>query len=413
MNETWDVVVIGGGPSGMMSAGTAAARGLRVLLIEKNPTLGKKLRITGGGRCNITNSTPDERTLLSRYGEADKFLFSTFSQYGVRETITFFNQQGLITKVEAENRVFPASEKAEDVALVMEKFIMDEGVSVLTNVAVKRICTEDSRVTHLETTEGDIFAKSFILATGGTSRPDTGSTGDGYSWLSNIGHKVTVPTPSLVPITIKEKWVQDISGLSLPDTNINLYQDDVLVKKASGKILFTHNGLSGPGILNLSTTIGNLLIDGEVTLKINIATEKSEEVLSEQLKDTCITHANKKIKNVLSDMIPTSLVSIVLMQNNIDGERQCNTVTRTERHQIVSTMRGLKVTVWHLLGPEKAVVASGGVALNEIDFKNMSSNLFPNLYIVGDMLDIVRPSGGYSLQLCWTTGYVAGNSVAS
>lgn len=413
MNDTWDVVVIGGGPSGMMSAGVAAARGLSVLIVEKNNNLGKKLRITGGGRCNITNSTPDERVLLSRYGEGAKFLFSSFSQYGVRDTLKFFNQQGLVTKVEAENRVFPASEKAEDVALTMEKFIMDERVSVLTNVSVRKICTEEGKVTHIETSQGDIFAKSFILATGGTSRPDTGSTGDGYAWLTNIGHNVIIPTPSLVPITIKDQWVKDVAGLSLPDTNINLYQDEELIKKVTGKVLFTHNGLSGPGILNLSTAIGKLLIDGEVTLKINVATEKNEENLSNQLKDACIEHANKKIKNILSEMIPTSLVSVVLNQHNIDGERQCNTVTRGERHELIHTMRGLKVTVRSLLGPEKAVVASGGVAPEEIDFKTMSSKLYPNLYIIGDMLDIVRPSGGYSLQLCWTTGYVAGNNVLS
>ncbi len=408
--DTWDVIVIGGGPAGMMSAGTAASRGLRVLLLEKNPTLGKKLRITGGGRCNITNATFDDRTLLAKYGEAEKFLFSAFSKHSVKDTLNFFNQLGLSTKIEAENRVFPASEKAEDVAKVMEKYLIKNKVVVKTGILVKSIETAKDQVTCLKTSAGDFYAESYILATGGTSRPETGSTGDGYTWLSNIGHHVIFPKPSLVPVLVAETWVKDLAGLSLEDTNIALYEDDSLISKHLGKVLFTHNGLSGPGILNLSTIIGDALPHGKVTVKINTSPTLSEEELTNSLRDTCITSANKKIKNILSDFIPTALVTVILNQTQIDSERKCNTITRQERHQLVLVMRGLPLTITDLLGPEKAIVASGGVDLPEIDFKSMSSKLFSNLYIIGDMLNINRPSGGYSLQLCWTTGFVAGNS---
>lgn len=410
MKDSWDVVIIGGGPAGMMAAGTAAARGLRVLLLEKNPKLGKKLRITGGGRCNITNATFDNQNLLPRYGDAKQYLFSPFSEYGVKETIEFFNHGGLETKVEAENRVFPASEKAEDVALFMEEFIQKHKVTVYSDTTVTDIKANGNKIEYLKTNQGDIYAKSFILATGGTSHPETGSTGDGYNWLIALGLEVIIPTPSLVPITTKETWVSDISGLSFSDTKINVYLDGVLLKKSVGKILFTHTGLSGPGILNLSHLIGDSLPNGIVTIKINVSNTQDEEGLSNQLRDSLITHANKKIKNILSDLTPASLVPIILQQLKMDGERQCNSITRNERHLIVSTLRGLELTASGLLGPDKAIIASGGLALEEIDFKTMSTKRYPNLYIVGDMLNINRPSGGYSLQLCWTTGYVAGKN---
>lgn len=408
MQENWDVVVIGGGPAGMMSAGTAAARGLKVLLLEKNSLLGKKLRITGGGRCNLTNANFDTRSLLKRYGAAEQFLFSAFSQHDVKDTLNFFHQLNLTTKTEAENRVFPTSEKAEDVAKVMEKFLHKNNVTIQNNVIVKDFHFDKKHIAYLETSQGKIVAKNYILATGGTSRPDTGSTGDGYRWLKNIGHKIIIPTPSLVPITTKDTWISSLAGVSIQNAVISIYQSKTLIKKTTGKILFTHNGLSGPGILNISSIIGEALQQDDVSLKINTAPEKSEEEIISILRDSCIAHANKKIKNVLGEIVPTSLASIILRLTKIDEDRKCNSITRTERHLLTTIIRGLPVEVSNLLGPDKAIIASGGVELSEIDFRTMKSRLFENLQIIGDMLNISRPSGGYSLQLCWTTGYVAG-----
>lgn len=412
MTENWDVIVVGGGPAGMMSAGVAAAAGCKVLLLEKNSVLGKKLSISGGGRCNITNDTKDTRALLTKYKDADKFLFSAFAKYSVAETLEFFHHLGLATKVEAENRVFPLSEKAEDVTQTLLSFITKSGVAIKTKVTVTGLEKSDGIISGIKTNSGTFKAKNYILATGGTSRPDTGSTGDGYNWLSNIGHTVSRPTPSLVPIAIKEKWVNNIAGLTMPDAKFSIYQNEKLIYKTSGKLLFTHGGLSGPGILNHSATIGDTLEHGPVTLKINTNSEKNEEELIVALLKNCIENPNKKIKNIVAELSVNSLATVILEQVNINEERLCNSITKQERHLLVGAIRGLEVSVSHLLGSEKAIVARGGVELSEIDFKTMSSRLFKNLFIVGDLLDVLRPSGGYSLQLCWTTGYVAGKSAS-
>lgn len=411
MKKIWDIIVVGGGPAGMMSAGSASARGLSVLLLEKNPILGKKLRITGGGRCNITNATFDNRKLLAGYGEASSFLFSPFSKHAVQDTLKFFNKLKLLTKVEAENRVFPISEKAEDVALTLEKYLIDQKVTVITNCQIKSLELKKDEIGSLETNLGIFKAKTYILATGGNSRPETGSDGDGYKLLEKIGLKIIRPEPSLVPITLEEPRLKKLSGVSIADTKISIYQDNLLVKNSRGKILFTHNGLSGPGILNLSYLIGEGLKHGPIILKLNLTPGYSDEKLSVWLKDTLITQANKNIKNILADILTRTMAEVVLEKCNLDPKRKCNSVTRTERHLLVNTIRGFSVKVKGLLGPEKAVVASGGLDLNEINFTDMSLKKISNLHVVGDLLNINRPSGGYSLQLCWTTGFVAGSNI--
>jgi len=410
MNTNWDVIVIGGGASGMMAAVTAASRGKKVLLLEKNKVLGKKLRITGGGRCNLTNATLSNRQLLPHYGEANKFLFSTFTQHSVSDSLNFFHQNKLPTKEEAEKRIFPLSEKAEDVALLFEHLLQKNKVKVLAEITVQDLLTKNNQVVAVETNQGLFKGKSFILATGGTSRPDTGSIGDGYAWLQKIGHIVVYPTPSLVPIVLKDTWIKAVTGLSLANCHINLYQDEKLFLKAKGKILFTHQGLSGPGILNISSAIGDGLQHGKVTLRLNLAPQLKEEELSQSLSKLLIENPNKLTKNILSNFIPAALAIPVLDTSKLDASTKANQITRKDRHLLINTIRGLPVEVSHLLGPEKAIIASGGVTLTEVNFKTMASKLYPNLYIIGDLLNINRPSGGYSLQLCWTTGYVAGIS---
>ncbi|HMO78104.1 MAG TPA: NAD(P)/FAD-dependent oxidoreductase [Candidatus Paceibacterota bacterium] len=412
MNTIWDVIVIGGGASGMMAAVTAASLGRKVLILEKNPTLGKKLRITGGGRCNITNATFVNRQLLARYGEASKFLFSTFAQHSVNDSLNFFHQHNLPTKEEAERRIFPLSEKAEDVALLFESLLQKYQVKVLTDITVSDLIQNTGQIVSVQTNQGIFKGDNFIIATGGTSRPDTGSTGDGYSWLQKLGHTVIYPTPSLVPIVLKDTWVNSVSGLSLNDCPINLYQDQKLFLKTKGKVLFTHQGLSGPSILNISSIIGDGLQHGIVTLKLNLTAQLKEEELNQNLAKLLIENPNKLVKNILSNFIPAALALPVLDVCNLNVNTKANQVTRKDRHALISTVRGLPVEVSRLLGPEKAIIASGGLSLNEVDFKTMASKLYPNLFIIGDLLNINRPSGGYSLQLCWTTGYVAGVSSA-
>jgi predicted Rossmann fold flavoprotein len=410
MKDTWDTIIIGGGPSGMMSASIAAARGLKVLLLEKNPHTGKKLRITGGGRCNISNATFDNRSLLSRVGVADQFLFSVFAQHSVKDSLEYFKNIGIETKEEPGARLFPISEKAEDVALALEEDLKKNHVEVRTNITVTGFNYEAGKITSVKTRDKVFYAKTFILATGGTSRPETGSTGDGYKWLLDIGHKVITPTPSLVPIVSKDSWLSKVAGIALSESVISIYLDKVLIKKSKGKVLFTHQGLSGPGILNLSSVIGENLRHGEVQLRLNLNPLYTDESLTEKIKQLCLTEPNKKIKNLIKELVPSGLISPVLSQAGINEDRNGNTITRQDRHHLTNTIRGLSINIHSLLGADKAIIASGGVDLSEINFKNMSSKLYPNLHIVGDLLNIQRPSGGYSLQLCWTTGFVAGNN---
>lgn len=412
LEDSWDVIVIGGGPAGMMAAGRAAERGAKVLLLEKNNNLGKKLLITGGGRCNVTNAEPDTRKLLSKFKESEQFLFSAFSQFGVKEALEFFNSRGMATKVEAEQRVFPISNKAQSVWDVLVKYIQETGVAVISKSPVAELLVEAEKLVGVKLKNGkELRSKSVVLATGGISHPETGSTGDGFKWLSDIGHKVVEPTAALVPIAVKDDWVKRVSGLAMPSVKINVFQNDVKQESSQGKILFTHVGLSGPAILNLSSSVGELLKYGEVIISLDVVPDLDYSMLNLRLQKIFKIDDKKKFKNSLSSLVPPSLAPVIVTLSGIDPNKQCNSVTREERLTLVKLLKHLNLEVEGLLGEDKAITTSGGVVLDEVDFKTMRSRLFPTLYIVGDVLNIDRPSGGYSLQLCWTTGFVAGNSI--
>jgi predicted Rossmann fold flavoprotein len=405
-----------------MSAGRSAELGAKVLLLEKNESLGKKLLITGGGRCNVTNAEFDNRKLLEKFKDDGKFLFSAFSQWNVKDTLDFFHKRNMETKVENELRVFPVSDKAESVFNVMVDYIKTNKVEVRSNSAVKDFILKSGKIIGVEIENGEIIkGKSIIVATGGTSHPETGSTGDAYPWLKKIGHTVITPTPSLVPIAVKDNWVKKLSGVSLNDVKITVFADGIKQKIKAGapkkglvtgaqKVLFTHFGLSGPTILNMSKDIGELLKYGEVTLSLDLLPKLDHGQLNAKLQEIFTTNDKKKFKNSLDDLIPKALVDTVVELSLIDPEMQCNSITREERLNLITLLKGIPINVQKLLGTDKAIITSGGVALEEVDFKTMRSRLFPNLYFVGDILNIDRPSGGYSLQLCWTTGFVAGNN---
>jgi predicted Rossmann fold flavoprotein len=407
----WDVVVIGGGASGMMTAGRAGSLGKKVLLLEKNDELGKKLLITGGGRCNVTNAEEDLRVLLSKFKDSDKFLFSTFSQFSNKDTLDFFNSRGMETKVEANNRVFPITNKAESVWNVLLEYLKTNNVTVQSNCTVVGIETDGDKITLVKLKDKTIVkAKSFVLSTGGKSHPETGSTGDGFKWLAEIGHKVTEPTASLVPISTEDDWVKTLQGVSIENTKITVLQNDVKQEVKKGKILFTHFGLSGPTILNLSSEVGELLKYGEVFLSLDILPDLDYGQLNLKLQDIFKEKSNKKFKNTLDSLLPFAMVPIIVGLSGIDGDKPSHSITREERLHLVQVLKDLRVKVTGLLGEDKAIVTSGGVSLEEVDFKTMASKLFSNLYLTGDILNIDRPSGGYSLQLCWTTGFVAGSN---
>ncbi|MEK7576720.1 MAG: aminoacetone oxidase family FAD-binding enzyme [Patescibacteria group bacterium] len=408
----WDVVVIGGGPAGMIAAGRAAERGRRVLLLEKNPTLGKKLLITGGGRCNITNNKLDVREMLAKYKESGKYLFSAFTQFGVKETIEFFNGQGLTLKEEAEGRMFPASNKARSVWDALVLYMRKGGVRIRTNAEVVGITHEKSSgqmlITLADTLE--VRAQSCVIACGGISRPLTGSTGDGFRWLKRMGHTIAKNNLALVPIRLKDPWIKKLAGVALSNIKLTTYESGVKQASYKGKLLFTHVGMSGPAVLNMSRDVGELLHGGEVVIMLDVFPAFDIGALREKLKILLIDQSNKKIKNVLSSLIPSALVDPALKMTGINADTPCHSVRSEERKKLVDVLKSIPLHVSGLLGEDKAVVSSGGVMLNQVNFKTMQSRIVPQLFLAGDMLNINRQSGGYSLQICWTTGYIAGSN---
>jgi predicted Rossmann fold flavoprotein len=408
----YDVIVIGGGASGMMAAGRAAELGKRVLLLEKNEKLGEKLSISGGGRCNITNAEEDERLFLSHYGNADKFLHTTFSQFGVRDTFSFFESRGLGLKVEARKRAFPATERATDVVLVLIRYLAKGNVEVRTGVTVEQIVATNGRIEKIQTSAGDFFSSSYIFATGGMSHPETGSTGDGFSWLTKLGHTIAKPTPTIVPLKVREGWVKNLAGISLPMMKITYFVDGVKKFSKSGPLLFTHFGISGPTILNSAGKVSSLLQEGTVTAQIDVFPDMDQGALDRKVTETFDANKNKALKNVLKDIVPPGTADVFLsLLSSIDPETKVHSVTKEDRKKIVEFLKRVPMAIAGLMGFDRAVVADGGLPLTEVDTRTMRSRRLENLFVTGDLLHITRPSGGYSLQLCWTTGFVAGSHV--
>ncbi len=406
----YDVIVAGGGAAGMMAAGRAAERGRRVLLLEKNTRLGKKLSITGGGRCNITNAEEDRHLLLSHYGSAAKFLFSPFSQFGVKETFAFFEAHGLPLVVQANQRAFPATEKAVDVVRVLEKYLRTGRAEVRIGAKVIGFTQQANQITGVNIDGEILTAESYILATGGQSHPETGSTGDGFRWLEKLGHSVKSPTPTIVPLASPDRWVRSLAGVSLDNAKITFFVTGEKRLVLKGRVLCTHFGLSGPLILNAAGKVSDLLHAGSVTAAIDLWPTEDLGALDKRVTGVFDGNKNKALKNVLKLIVPAGTSAAILtLLTEIDGEKKVHSISKTERKTIVHLLKALSLSITGLMGYERAVVADGGLALMEIDPKTMRSRKYPNLFITGDLLDISRPSGGYSLQLCWTTGWVAGS----
>jgi predicted Rossmann fold flavoprotein len=411
--NTFDVIVIGGGAAGMMAAYIAAQHGKKVAILEKNASLGKKLQITGGGRCNITNAEYDTRSLLEQYGAAKKFLFSPFAQFGVKETFAFFASHGLPLVVQANNRAFPKTEKAHDVCNTFTKLLAQRTIRTFTHCSVKKFIRAGQSITGIETNKGIYTAKSYILATGGVSHPETGSTGDGFHWLRSIGHTVKAPTPTIVPLAVNTTWIKQLAGVTLKDCKITFYLDGIKQFSKRGNILCTHFGLSGPLILNSAGAVADLLQSGEVTAQIDAFPNKDLGTLEKDILLIFDNNKNKLLKNIFRDITPSGTASsLQQLWKKIDFTKPVNSITKDERKRIVNGLKSLPVMITGLMGTDRAVAADGGVILEEVDMRTMRSKLYANLYVVGDILHINRPSGGYSLQLCWTTGYVAGNTVS-
>jgi predicted Rossmann fold flavoprotein len=411
--NSFDVIVVGGGASGLMAAGRAAERGKKVLLLEKNKKLGEKLKISGGGRCNITNAEYDEHVLLRAYGKAEQFLYSAFSQFGVKDTFTFFESHGLPLVVQARKRAFPKTEKTEDVIAVLRAYVQKGGVSIKTGSPVTRVHATKDGITGVSCGKETYTATDYIFATGSVSHPETGSTGDGFKWLRDLGHTVHEPTPTIVPLAVKEEWSKTLAGISLSFMKITFFVEGKKAFSQMGKILFTHFGLSGPLILNSAHKVADLLYDGLVTATIDTYPHTDLGALEKTVVGVFDKNKNKTLKNVIKEFVPngTSKGILILFAEHVDITKKVHSITKEERKVLVRLLKALPLTIAGLMGFDRAVVADGGVSIEEVDMRTMRSKKLKNLFITGDLLHINRPSGGFSLQLCWSTGFVAGSHV--
>lgn len=408
--EQFDVAIIGGGPAGIMAAGRAAQLGAKVILIEKNQSLGKKLLITGGGRCNISQAEFNNKKFAEKLGKRGQFLLSALSIFGPREVMKFFEEWGLQMKTERGGRIFPASNKAQDVLNILLKYLIKNKVKLLLNQEVAGLTIKEGKIESVKFKNGEIAAQSFILCAGGKSYPETGSSGEGYKWARKMGHKIINPMPALVPIIVKEDWVRNLRGLTLKNVSVALFQNNKKMDSKFGEMLFTHFGLSGPIIIDLSKKIGELLATGEVILKIDFKPALDVLTLDKRLQRDF--KSNKDFKNYLPELLPQKLGDLIIQFTKINPDKKLNFITKEERKKIIDVLKGFELTANGSTGFDQAIVTSGGVDLKEIDSKTMRSKIIKNLFFAGEIIDLDGPTGGYNLQICWSTGYVAGTNAS-
>jgi predicted Rossmann fold flavoprotein len=410
--DKYCLAVIGAGPAGMTAAISASERGARVILIEKNRSPGKKLLMTGKDRCNITNAEADTGKFAEAFGKNGKFLLSALHRFGVEDTISFFHRNGVRTKIERGNRVFPESDRSKDVQELLLRLIKKRDITLLAGSGVKKIVHSKDSIEKLVIDKGEIKAENYLVCTGGLSYPLTGSTGDGYQWAREMGHSIVKPGPALTPVLVKEKWVKDLEGLSLRNVRISVYQNNKKRDDRFGEALFTFNGLSGPIVLDMSKAIGNLLAGGRVDMLIDFKPALAAGTLDRRILRDIESNRNRSVKNILAELLPKKLIPVILELSKIDSAKRGNAVTKEERRKLRILLKEFPLTIKGLLGFNKAIITTGGINLKEVDPKSMRSRIIKNLYFAGEVLDLDGPTGGYNLQVCWSTGHLAGESAA-
>lgn len=412
-----NTVIIGGGPAGLMAAISSAKNGDKVTIIEKMNSCGKKLLITGKGRCNITNNAQMDK-FMENTPTNPKFLYGVFNNFTNKDIIELLKNEGVKTKVERGERVFPVSDRAQDVLEALLHILRKQNVQILTNTTAKRIITDDEKnVLGVELDDGkEIKTDKIILATGGKSYPVTGSTGDGYKLAKDLGHTITKIEPSLVPLTSHDEVCKELKGLSLRNVAIQLQICDKVVYKDFGEMLFTHFGVSGPIVLSASSylvktkNIEQILKGGKVELEIDLKPALSEEKLDARILRDFEEQKNKQFKNSLDKLLPQKLIPVIIEKTNINGSKKINEITKQERQKLVKELKHFRISINGTRPIEEAIVTSGGINIKEINPKTMESKLISGLYFAGEVIDVDCLTGGYNLQVAWSTGYTAGIS---
>lgn len=403
--QIYDVIVIGGGPAGMLSSIISAKRGKTTLLIEKNDILGKKLLITGKGRCNVTNSAPIEDFILNTRVNPN-FMYSAFYSFTNDDLIKMLSDEGLELKEERGGRIFPVSDSSWDVKNTLEKLLNKNKVSI-KNEKVTFVDKKDD-VFFVKTQNGLYYAQKVIVATGGVSYPKTGSTGDGYKFAKNFNHSIVTPTASLVPLVTKEDFIKDLMGLSLKNIGITLYKNDKKIYEDFGEMIFTHFGLSGPVILSASS---HMKSGGEYKLKIDLKPALDVKTLDKRILRDFENEKNKDFINSLDALLPKKLIPVIVGLTGIDEREKVHSITKEQRQKLVNLLKEFTLTITSKRPIDEAIITSGGINVKEIDPSTMESKLVKGLYFAGEVIDVDAYTGGYNLQIAFSTAYLAGINV--
>lgn len=406
--DNTDLVVIGGGAAGMMCAATAADRGLKVILLDPNRQLGRKLRITGKGRCNLTNNC-DIKSFMQNIPGDGRFLFSALNRLSPADTMALFESRGLELKTERGNRVFPVSDNANDVAGTMARWCARSGV-IVERCKAKKVVVENGAVTGVETEKGLIRCRAAAVCTGGLSYPLTGSTGDGLRFAEALGHSVTPPRASLVPLESPDAYCAEMQGFSLKNVVLSAYEEDKLIYKELGEMLFTHFGVSGPLVLSASAHMRHMG-SKNYRLEIDLKPALDEKKLDARILRDFEKYANREFKNALSDLAGSAMIPVLVRLSGIPEDTKVNSITREQRMKLLHLFKAFPVSVSGTRPIDEAIVTAGGVNTKEINPRTMESKLISELYFAGEVLDLDGYTGGFNLQIAWSTGFVAGNSV--
>ena len=411
-----DVIIIGGGPAGMLAGISAAKRGNKVTIIEKMNSCGKKLLITGKGRCNITNST-DIKGFIENTPCNGRFLYGALNNFDNNDIINLLENEGVKTKVERGGRVFPVSDKSQDVLNALLRILKKLDVEILTNTEIKKIIIEENCVKGVKLSSGEkLYAEKVILATGGKSYSVTGSTGDGYKLAKEIGHSITDIKPSLIPLISNGEECGKLQGLSLRNIAIKLKNNDKVIYEDFGEMLFTHYGVSGPVILSASAylirckNMNELLKNNRIKLEIDLKPALSEEKLDLRILRDFDEVKNKEFKNSLDKLLPQKLIPVIIENTKINPKKQVNEITKEERERIVKKLKHFEININGIRPIEEAIITSGGISTKEINPKTMESKIIKGLYFAGEIIDVDALTGGFNLQIAWSTGFTAGMS---